>query len=134
MSRIAELVNFTGLEISNPQSAVEAFTEYFGSVFDLTRLNGSASLRTSHALVPVLQFFDKKVLVAFKSSRNTVTAVADFASSFMLRNCAPVLLTPLLGLYNLILQKSSFLVLWRGVSITPGLHMASWRKDLQSPN
>ena len=117
-------MSYQDLELSSPTEIVNAFGAYFSSVF----ISSDPSIDNSHnftgkdipnALVSISDITEEEILLALKRSKQSLTSGTDLIPSFILKDCAYVLVKPLHYLFNLILRTSSFPEKWKKATVTP---------------
>ena len=112
-------------EISNPADIVNAFGNYFHSVFIHSTPIDPASLSLQQCVfnntVSVNEISVDDVRKHLQRSKNSQTTGVDGVPSFLLRDCASVLAAPLAKIFNRMLQYSTFPDIWKKAFICPVL-------------
>lgn len=119
-TRIPGLMKFDNEELTSPEAIVNGFAEFFKSVYTTSdpNVNIEQKIYTNDSL-SVLHFTEDEIQKTLKNSKNSLTTGADGIPSFLLRDCAIVLSTPLHHIFNLILRKSIFPDVWKIAHVTP---------------
>ena len=120
-TRIPGSMEFNNVKLESPQSIVNAFGEYFSSVYVKSDPNNLPS--TLHLIqnlnLTISYISEDEIIEALKSCKNTMTSGPDGIPSFFLKDCASVLVKPLYLLFNLILRQSSVPSQWKNAAICP---------------
>nr|XP_022900159.1 uncharacterized protein LOC111413428 [Onthophagus taurus] len=113
-TRIPGLMTNGNLEFSSGRSIVDAFSDYFESVYIQSDPVFVGSDFPDHSLCLSVESFSlEEVEDALKRAKNTLTARVDGIASFLLGDCAFILAAPLLSIFNLVLSTSTFPSLWK---------------------
>lgn len=119
-TRIPGLMKYDGVELQSGQEIVDGFARYFGSVY---RLSVSSDLpdfdRPYGSSFVVESITLSEVEDALRDMKSACTAGVDEVPSFLLRDCAVVFAGPLHGLFNLMLERSTFPTIWKKSFICP---------------
>ena len=121
-TRIPCFMRYKDSDLSSPTDIVDAFGEFFDSVYinsDPLYADSLISDIAPQLNVSVDSVTEEDILFALKKSKDTMTAGPDGIPSFLLRDCACLFVSPLLKLFNLILQKSTMPALWKQTCICP---------------
>ena len=115
-TRISALMIFKNIELTCPLEIVNAFAEYFNSVFIASSpchdKNVSAFQNSCHS-ISVTGLNESDVLKQLLQAKDSITAGVDNIPSFILKDCATVLAKPLCFLFKLILKYSKFPSVWK---------------------
>ena len=86
-TRIPGLMNFNNQKLTTPEGIVNAFGEYFKSVYNPSNVNITIPAKTlySHP-VSVTNMSQDEVIAALKSSKDTLTTGFDGIPSFFLKD------------------------------------------------
>ena len=110
-----------GQSLEGPNDILAAFADLFSSVFipstDPPNLNNIHYNLNSNIVLEL--FNEQEVLLALKESKNKLTAGVDGVPSFLLRDCASVLVKPLLHLFNTSLKSQTFPDKWKMAKLCP---------------
>ncbi|XP_063921238.1 uncharacterized protein LOC135136039 [Zophobas morio] len=124
-TRIPGVMCYNNEEISNPADIVNAFGNYFHSVFIHSTPIDPASLSLQQCVfnntVSVNEISVDDVRKHLQRSKNSQTTGVDGVPSFLLRDCASVLAAPLAKIFNRMLQYSTFPDIWKKAFICPVL-------------
>ncbi|EFA13487.1 putative RNA-directed DNA polymerase from transposon BS-like Protein [Tribolium castaneum] len=120
-SRIPGVLYHNGNAISNPNDIVNSFAKFFKSVFsDMTLTSDSPSMMTNlNSFITVNEINEHEIIRVLKRSKDTLTAGCDGIPSFLLRDCAHIFSKPLVYIFNLILQTSTFPNIWKIAHVCP---------------
>ncbi|KAJ8976799.1 hypothetical protein NQ317_004349 [Molorchus minor] len=101
-SRIPGKVTYQNTTYENPQDIVNAFGNYFKSVYISPENNDANNVIDSsyfnHLNINVTNISEDEIFKAIKQLKNKMTSGADNIPSFLVKDCAGVLVVPLLGL------------------------------------
>lgn len=114
-------MKYDELVLDNPNLIVNAFADYFSSVYLDSHLHAKAGNPeySAGSDVSISHISEKDVYSTLKNFKNSFTMGPDSIPSFLLRDCATVFVQPLVYLYNLIIKTSIFPVLWKTATICP---------------
>lgn len=124
-SRIPGEMSFGDATFDTPDGIVNAFASYFKSVYvdpsptNNQQLNDDSNDNNIAQNITIYAFDHSDVLTALKSLKNKETAGPDGFPSFLLRDCASVLVEPVLAIFNLSISKGVFPDLWKRGKICP---------------
>lgn len=120
-TRLPGVMKCDDVELSTPQTIVDSFAEYFGSVYTPSDSSNvqPPNFSSSPPSVSIEHISEDEIIRALKRSKNSFTAGVDGIPSFLLRDCACVFGKPLQKIFNLILRRSTFPSIWKKSFITP---------------
>ena len=115
-------MRYNDRELSCPQAIVNAFAHHFSNVYiksDCLAPFCTTNETAAQLSVTITSLSEKDILLALKNCKNTFTSGPDGISSFLLKDCAYIFVTPLLRIFNLILKDCQVPELWKKSCITP---------------
>ncbi|XP_063931859.1 uncharacterized protein LOC135143848 [Zophobas morio] len=119
-TRIPGLMNFNNQKLTSPEDIVNAFGEYFKSVYNPSNVNINIPAKTLYYHpVSVTTMSQDEVIAALKSSKDTLITGFDGIPSFFLKDCADIFAKPLLYIFNLILKTSTVPNIWKKSFVCP---------------
>ena len=119
-SRIPSSMHYNNRNLDQPNLIVNAFAEYFNSVYVLSKSCSRADDFTSESgSITPPQITEKDILTALRNAKNTLTMGPDGVPSFLLKDCATVFVQPLNYLFKLIITTSTFPTIWKSAIICP---------------
>ena len=121
-TRIPGLMKYDEANLSSPDEIVNAFREFFESAHTNSDNQRDASTLCDKApqlFISIESVTEEDIYIALRKSKNSLTTGPDGVPSFLLRDCACVFISPLLKLFNLILQQSNMPHLWKQSCICP---------------
>lgn len=114
-----------GIEVTG-QAAANAFAQYFGSVFqdEEPLLNYTEAVRAAHTLgdssaISVGVVHETDLKVAFKRLKPRAAGGPDCIPAFLVKDCASLLSSPLLFLFNLSLTQRKYPECWKLSRVIP---------------
>lgn len=122
-TRIPSLMHHDNTELNNPQSIVDAFSDYFKSVF--LQSNGDVDINEDFGIninmphLTIDRLTEDEVALSMKKLKNKMTCGPDRCPSFLIRDCAVVLSRPLTIIFNLSLKQGMFPDIWKSASVCP---------------
>lgn len=123
--RHIDTFKFGGEEVTG-QAAVNAFAQYFGSVFqdDKPRLDVTEAIRATYSqlgvkTVTIGTVDEGDLVLALRRLRARSSAGPDGIPIFLIKDCFPVLKDPLLFLFNSCLTQSTYPDYWKLSRVTP---------------
>lgn len=122
-TRLPGRMHYNDTELNNPQAIVEAFSNYFSSVFlqpsdnDNTNTNFEFDLNLPD--ISIRSLSEEEIILSIKKLKNKMTTGPDHIPSFFVRDCAYVLCQPLRILFNLSLKQGVFPDIWKNASVCP---------------
>ncbi|XP_063915039.1 uncharacterized protein LOC135131302 [Zophobas morio] len=120
-TRIPGVMYYNDSELSSPSAIINAFNDFFNSVYIASDFSQQCAVTKCFSSTPisVTSISEDEILEALKRSKNSLTAGIDGIPSFILKDCACVLVKPLHVLFNLIIRNSQFPEIWKKASVTP---------------
>lgn len=121
-SRIPGKINFNNNTFEDPNDIVNAYAQYFKSVFEKPK-----DIPYNHLNFPNLVNIDihhitsNEILTSIKKLPNKPTSGRDMIPSFLVKDCANCIVTPLYKIFNLILSTQIFPDVWKIARICPVL-------------
>lgn len=121
-SRIPGKMSYENNEYNDPQSIVNAFSYFFSSVYTLsdneTPVN-QEEVCNYNSLININSISECEILLAISKLKNKMTSGIDNIPSFIIKDCARILVVPLCFLFNQALQNNSFPDIWKICKICP---------------
>lgn len=105
----------------DPQSIVNCFADYFSSVYSPSNCLNVNNLFNYAPNISIKEISENDVLKSLKRLKNSFTSGHDMIPSFLVRDCAPVLSSPLFLIFKLILKTGVFPECWKLTKICPVL-------------
>ena len=107
-TRIPGVMYYNDSELSSPCAIINAFNDFFNSVYIASDFSQQCAVTKCFSSTPisVTSISEDEILEALKRSKNSLTAGIDGIPSFILKDCACVLVKPLHVLFNLIIRNS----------------------------
>lgn len=105
-----------------PISIVNGFADYFSSVYapvGTSNIGSNVLNPGNFACVGVNGFNETDIIAATRKLANKMTSGHDRIPSFVVKDCAHVLASPLLILFNLILKSCTFPDIWKLARVCP---------------
>ena len=121
-TRIPGVMHFNDSQLTSPEEIVNAFGEYFNSVYIASNDDICPSFafdKSSQLFVSIDSLTENDVFLALKKSKNSCTAGLDGIPSFLLSDCACIFAHPLLKIFNLILKQCKMPDCWKKTCICP---------------
>lgn len=124
-SRIPSNISYRNTTFADPQSTVNGFAQFFSSVFNPKNVDVGPFSNPSYASIVIKELTEKDLLPVLKHFKNKMTSGHDFLPSFLIKDCAYVLVIPLLKIFNTILKTSVFPNRWKLARVCPVLKTGS---------
>lgn len=121
-------MKYNGLEFDSPESIVNAFGEYFSSVYitsNPVNPNYSNTQPLANLAISTPVIHESEILAILKCAKNTMTSGCDGIPSFLLRDCANIFAKPLYIIFTAIFRKAKFPTLWKNAYVSPILKKGS---------
>lgn len=121
-TRIPGILQYNNVEISSPDGIVNAFGDYFKSVYiDSTPSNfcGDIDCNEFNSCITISNIPADDIYLALKKCNNNFTSGPDNIPSFLLKDCASIFMNPLHKIFNLIIKQQTVPKLWKEACITP---------------
>lgn len=118
-TRIPGKMTFNGINYQNPQEIINCFASYFKSVYTPSTplITDETSINLPN--ISISTFSETEIIKSMKRLKNSHTAGHDMIPSFLVRDCAIVLASPLLIIFNMILRTGVFPNCWKLSRICP---------------
>lgn len=127
-SRIPGQMIYQSNTIEHPQNIINAFGEYFSSVYQSSQsLTNKSSQSSSVNNIYFYPICESEVITACKKLKDKMTSGTDNIPSFIVKDCAGVLSCPLAKIFNLCLNNKQYPSVWKETKICPVYK--SGRKD-----
>lgn len=121
-SRIPGIMTDGNTSFRDPQSIVNAFSEYFSSVHVNSDPHQTCNqLLIQDALIHIADIHDNEILSAIKKLKNKMTSGVDGIPSFLIKDCANIFIRPLRLIFTLALKSSTFPSCWKTARVCPVL-------------
>lgn len=121
-----------GEELRDPQVIIESFATYFGGVYLPGTLGQVQMLNADCPSIFINSFSEAEILLSIGKLKNKLTAGADQIPAFFVKDCAHVLVHPLLKISKLILNTANFPDIWKVSRICPILKGGGHASDIES--
>lgn len=124
-------MSFNGVKASSPEDICKLFSEFFQTVYIS---DDTATLTPTFGIEKIADVYSytltkEEVFRALKKLDTTKGCGPDVISPLLLKNCAEVLSTPLLHLFNSSLSTRIFPDRWKISELTP-IHKSGSRNDV----
>lgn len=116
---IPEILTYNETQYSEPQYIVNAFANFFSSVYDAPKNSTPDININQHSYVALEGISDEIILKSIKKLKNKTTQGPDKVPCFLVKDCAFALLRPLYYIFNLSLKSKIFPSVWKEARITP---------------
>jgi hypothetical protein len=110
---------FNNTTITDPQTIVESFADYFSQSFGRNPSVDIPSVPYSYNVFNLTSVTYDDVLKALKRLKPSMTSGPDQLPAFVIRDCASVFAKPLQMLFNLILRNNCYPTKWKLSTIRP---------------
>lgn len=109
-SRVPGSMTYSGVELRSTNEIVRSFARCFESAFTQSRKIDKDTFIEEHSSnnIAVNSLSETEILGALRSQKNKLLAGHDQIPSFLLRDCAGALATPLAYIFNLSLKTKTF--------------------------
>lgn len=121
-TRIPGKMTYADQELDTPGSIVNAFADYFGSVYrtpSVQALNGKYEGNTSGDIFSMFFLDSKDVEMAIKKLKPKLTSGYDNVPAFIVRDCGNVFANPLKTIFNISLRLGTFPTIWKTARVCP---------------
>ena len=120
-SRIPGIIRDDNTEFSSPSAIVEAFSNFFQSVYATP---GDANINIdpnsiTKCYVNIKLIEEPDVVEAAKKLKNKLTSGTDSIPSFVVKDCINILSKPLTFLFNISIKSGVFPECWKTARVTP---------------
>ncbi|EFA08522.1 hypothetical protein TcasGA2_TC006175 [Tribolium castaneum] len=115
-TRIPGLMKYNNQELHDPLSIVNAFSNYFSSVYNQSKQTvnkNDASSPINNITVSIDNITEEEIFQALVRSKDSFTSGVDGIPSFLVKDCAHIFVKPLFYLFNLIVKTSTFPAVWK---------------------
>ncbi|KAK9869116.1 hypothetical protein WA026_002874 [Henosepilachna vigintioctopunctata] len=121
-TRIPGIMQHEQSVYNNPNDIVNAFADYFSSVYSDASANCDiVGENSGNTLVFIECITEDMIKVAARKLNNKLTAGPDLILSFIVKDCIDSLIMPLKHIYDLILKTSIFPTRWKVAKVIPVL-------------
>jgi len=119
-SRIPGEMLLNGRVLSNEQSIVDGFAEYFSSVYlPPSAYQVCASTSPDSNLINIPELTEGDIIKACRSLAPNLSSGPDAIPAFLLNDCAYILASPLKTIFNLCIQLGKFPDRWKLSNVCP---------------
>nr|CAI5824675.1 unnamed protein product [Callosobruchus analis] len=122
-SRIPGTMSFGSTNYSEPQKVVDAFAQFFESVYLLSdpshETNTTYDSNSSHVDLIRQPIMEDEIYGAAKKLKNKMTSGPDKIPSFLVKDCVPAFIKGLQIIFNLILKSKTFPGRWKETRVCP---------------
>nr|CAI5866027.1 unnamed protein product [Callosobruchus analis] len=118
-SRIPGRMSLRNKVYDNPHEIMEAFAEYFQSVYVQNSSNMLPSLSSQHSCVDITHLSDNVIMQSLCRLPNKLTAGEDMIPSFLIRDAAHVFVEPLSKIFNCAMSTATFPTKWKCARVCP---------------
>ena len=118
-SRIPCSMTLNGVSFDFPGDILNAFADYFSSVYVVSRDCSNLASPNYTSVVLLQNLCEAEVLESLTMQKNKLSSGYDQIPAFILKDCAHILTTPLLYIFNLSLKLHTFPSAWKLARVCP---------------
>lgn len=124
-------LTYNDIELTNPVDIVNNFSKYFASVFNKNdnlnsngnikdnNLQSTLNTKISNEFININFISESDIKQAIKELKANFTCGLDRIPSFFIKDCSPVLIEPLLILFNKCINCKIFPDVWKSTRVCP---------------
>lgn len=125
-TRIPGKMYFNNDSYDSPEAIVNAFSNYFSSVYPTPTDSNSNSITEAPnysycSCLHIKSISENEIRDSFKKLKNKNTAGYDQVPSFLVRDCSNIFIKPMFFIYNLAIRTSTFPECWKLGKVCPVL-------------